>query len=118
MGGDFKKNFEKYQKNNEEVRFLMVGTLEPRKGHLDIINAIYFLNKNHKLDIRLDIIGNLGWHYENILKKINYVKKQNCKVFSIQEFQIKNCLCIIQNLQQSLRLPLMKDRTSNYGSIL
>ena len=81
MGGDFKKNFEKYQKNNEEVRFLMVGTLEPRKGHLDIINAIYFLNKNHKLDIRLDIIGNLGWHYENILKKIKYVKKQNCKVF-------------------------------------
>ena len=74
----------------------MVGTLEPRKGHLDIINAIYFLNKNHKLDIRLDIIGNLGWHYENILKKIKYVKKQNCKVFYHSGVSEKNCLCLFK----------------------
>ncbi len=40
--------------------FLMVGTVEPRKGHLQILEVFEALARTQR-DIRLEICGRLGW---------------------------------------------------------
>ncbi|WP_171941111.1 glycosyltransferase [Herbaspirillum rubrisubalbicans] len=46
--------------SSETVNFLMVGTIEPRKGHLQTLDAFERLwREGH--DISLTIIGNEGW---------------------------------------------------------
>ena len=49
----------------------MVGTLEPRKGHMNILKAFKILIDKYKVNASLDIVGNLGWDYQNILNFIN-----------------------------------------------
>lgn len=42
------------------ARFIMVGTLEPRKGHLQALDAFESLWRQGK-DVRLYVVGNEGW---------------------------------------------------------
>lgn len=49
--------------------YLMVGTLEPRKGHLDVISAFGELWKAGRQD-RLVIVGRLGWHVDDLRHQI------------------------------------------------
>lgn len=50
--------------------FLMVGTIEPRKGHLQTIQAV-----SHLLDqgenITLVIVGKKGWMIDNVIAELN-----------------------------------------------
>lgn len=45
---------------NDKISFLMVGTLEPRKGHLQVLEAFEILWKKG-IDINLIIVGKEGW---------------------------------------------------------
>jgi glycosyltransferase involved in cell wall biosynthesis len=45
---------------NNEIQFIMVGTIEPRKGHLEVVRAFIKLWDEHKL-VRLTIVGKWGW---------------------------------------------------------
>ncbi len=47
--------------------FLMVGTLEPRKGHAQVLQAFEQLWEN-KFDINLVIVGKVGWIGEHFIK--------------------------------------------------
>ncbi|WP_018859991.1 glycosyltransferase family 4 protein [Rhizobium sp. 42MFCr.1] len=49
--------------------FIMVGTLEPRKGHtvaLDAFDALW----SQGIDIKLTIIGKAGWGVESLIRRI------------------------------------------------
>ena len=90
LGANFKKKIEypkitskknKKPKQNEEVRFLMVGTLEPRKGHLNVLEGFAHLVDKLKINARLDIVGNLGWDYDKILKFLNSSELYETKIF-------------------------------------
>ncbi|GLV24658.1 hypothetical protein TomTYG45_10990 [Sphingobium sp. TomTYG45] len=48
---------------------LMVGTLEPRKGHIDVLAAFSELWSQGAED-RLVLVGRLGWHVEDLHKAI------------------------------------------------
>jgi len=49
--------------------FLMVGTVEPRKGHLEVLEAFNWLwAKNHK--VNLIIVGKPGWMMDEFLLRI------------------------------------------------
>src|SRR5690606_30993931 len=50
--------------------FLMVGTLEPRKGHQHIIEAFSIL-WSEGIDVNLVIVGKVGWNIATLLKTIN-----------------------------------------------
>ncbi|WP_051328262.1 glycosyltransferase [Desulfatirhabdium butyrativorans] len=50
--------------------FLMVGTVEPRKGHLQVIDAFEIL-WSKGLDNRLVIVGKDGWMNEDITTRIH-----------------------------------------------
>ena len=55
--------------NNGSCAFLVVGTIEPRKGHAQILGAMEALWKNHSED-SLVLIGKAGWGVEDLVKKI------------------------------------------------
>ena len=55
----------------EQVVFLMVGTLEPRKGHAQVLEAMTDLWQAGE-DILLVIAGKKGWKIEQLVKSINH----------------------------------------------
>jgi glycosyltransferase involved in cell wall biosynthesis len=49
--------------------FLMVGTLEPRKGHVQILDAFEHLWQNG-IEANLVIVGKLGWLVDNLVERL------------------------------------------------
>jgi len=60
--------------------FLMVGTVEPRKGHLQTIKAFEILWQKG-LDINLVIVGKEGWMVEHVIDLIRTHKELNKRLF-------------------------------------
>ena len=48
---------------------ITVGTIEPRKGQLDLLDAFEIL-REERFDIRLFIVGNYGWQSEKLIERI------------------------------------------------
>jgi glycosyltransferase involved in cell wall biosynthesis len=57
--------------------FLMVGTMEPRKGHSQVLDAFEML-WSQGTEVNLIIIGKQGWNVESLVEKINN-NSQICK---------------------------------------
>lgn len=71
--------FEEKNKTNKPV-FIMVGTIEPRKGHEQILEVFYRL-LDLGYDVRLNIIGKYGWGCANVIKKMKGSCYFNKKIF-------------------------------------
>jgi len=70
LGADFStKTKVPVQRHGAENRFLMVGTLEPRKGHGVALAAFEHLWALGHNDI-LVIVGRLGWNIDSLAQKI------------------------------------------------
>jgi len=81
----------KYKKAlSGKVNFLMVGTLEPRKGHYDIIKTFEILwEKGY--DVNLIIIGRKGWCIDWLEKYIKNHTQYKRKLFwfdSIDDYEL------------------------------
>lgn len=66
---------------NFKYNFLMVGTIEPRKGHkiiLDLFSQLWALQENN---ISLTFIGKEGWMVGELIKSINNSKYFNKTLF-------------------------------------
>lgn len=63
-----------------EDTFLMVGTIEPRKGHAEVLEAFEMLWKNGE-NIKLIIVGKQGWMVEETIGAIMSSKELNKKLF-------------------------------------
>ena len=48
---------------------LMVSTIEPRKNHLSLLSAWEQMRTEHFPDLKLVVVGMLGWNFEPIVKK-------------------------------------------------
>jgi len=48
---------------------LMVSTIEPRKNHLSLLSAWEQLRTDQFPNLKLVVVGMLGWSYESIVKK-------------------------------------------------
>jgi glycosyltransferase involved in cell wall biosynthesis len=48
---------------------LMVSTIEPRKNHLTLLSAWERLRASTEPDLKLVLVGALGWHYLDIVRK-------------------------------------------------
>lgn len=59
---------------------LMVGTLEPRKGHADVLAAFSALWRQGA-DDRLVLVGRLGWHVEDLRDAIRTHPEHGGKLF-------------------------------------
>ncbi|MFT5660598.1 MAG: glycosyltransferase involved in cell wall biosynthesis [Sulfurimonas sp.] len=58
-----------HKKIKKSPNFLMVGTIEPRKGHVQVLQAFDILWKEG-LDIHLTIVGKTGWMVDEFTKRL------------------------------------------------
>lgn len=62
-----------------DSRFLVVGTIEPRKNYVAILDAFERLHKIRP-EVELRIIGNIGWKYTEIIQRISTLQKRGVKL--------------------------------------
>jgi glycosyltransferase involved in cell wall biosynthesis len=60
--------------------FLMVGTLEPRKGHAQVLEAFEQLWQTG-VDVNLDIVGKQGWMVEALVDRLRAHPELNKRLF-------------------------------------
>ena len=60
--------------------FLMVGTLEPRKGHTQVLQAFEQLWQKNQ-NVSLIIVGKQGWMVEALIKKLQTSPELNKRLF-------------------------------------
>ena len=95
LGADFKKKstaeirpsveLEKLFKQDGSSVWLMVGTIEPRKNHITVIEAFDKLWKQG-MNIKLVIVGRIGWKCEETLDRI-----QNNPMYGKSLVYLKDC---------------------------
>ncbi|MGD1948550.1 MAG: glycosyltransferase family 4 protein [Leptolyngbyaceae cyanobacterium] len=66
-----------------KITFLMVGTIEPRKGYAQVIEAFDLLWKSD-LDINLVIVGKHGWNVDTLVQKLKQNDSVNSRFFWLQ----------------------------------
>jgi glycosyltransferase involved in cell wall biosynthesis len=71
------------EKIKNGISFLMVGTLEPRKGHLQVLDAFECLWKAGK-SINLVIAGKKGWMVDDLVKRLSGHTELNKRLFWLQ----------------------------------
>jgi glycosyltransferase involved in cell wall biosynthesis len=95
--------------------FVMVGTLEPRKGHNDILDVFDALWE-HGEDVNLVIVGKQGWEVEALAQRIKTHKEYHHRLFWLEGIsdeyldQIYSaCTCLIAaSYGEGFGLPLIE----------
>lgn len=107
-------------KLSQNVSFLMVGTIEPRKGYQQVIDAFEILWAKN-IEINLVIVGKLGWMVEEIANQIKNHPRLNVNLFWLDgisdEYLGKiylacNCL-IAASFGEGFGLPLIEAANNN-----
>jgi glycosyltransferase involved in cell wall biosynthesis len=71
------------------INFLMLGTIEPRKGHIQTLHAFEMLWKEG-IDINLVIVGKQGWLVDNFISKLKNHPTLNKKLFWLKDLDDKS----------------------------
>ena len=95
--------------------FLMVGTLEPRKGHADILDAFDVLWREGE-DINLVIVGKMGWKIEDLAERIRSHPELNQRLFWLAGISdeyldaiYSSCACLVSaSYGEGFGLPLIE----------
>ncbi|MEN9735393.1 MAG: mannosyltransferase [Actinomycetota bacterium] len=105
-------------RNRNKKILLMVGTIEPRKAHLQIIN--YLSKSKLNEEIFLVIVGRLGWKSSDFLA---IIKKRSTKKFSIWFDNLsdegivhlykKSNLYLAASFDEGFGLPLLEARAND-----
>lgn len=125
LGADIKSISSKkalYTKDKEQLSilkstktFLMVGTVEPRKGHAQTLDAFEKL-WHSDLSFNLVIVGKQGWMVEDLVERIQNHKEFNNRLFWLEGindeyleelYKQSNCL-IAASYGEGFGLPLIE----------
>lgn len=100
---------------DKPIVFLMVGTVEPRKGHADVLEAFERLwTKGHT--IHLHIIGKRGWMVEELCTHIEQHPKRGHQLFyfeqvddaTLHEAYRRADAVIVASIDEGFGLPLIE----------
>ena len=104
----------------KRLNFLMVGTLEPRKGHAQTILAFEKLWKDG-LEANLIMVGKEGWENEKLVNYITNHSYYNKRLFWLKQisdefldkiYSISDCL-IVASLGEGFGLPIIEGAQKN-----
>ncbi len=95
--------------------WLMVGTIEPRKNHLCVIDALDEIWQQ-RTDVKLIIVGRIGWKCEDILDRIqshphfgkNLIYLKDCADEELKYCYQKASGLIFASLSEGFGLPLVE----------
>lgn len=99
----------------ETKSFLMVGTIEPRKGHKQTLLAFEMLLKSNE-DINLVIVGKEGWMMEDFIMKLKNHPELNKRLFWLEDisdeyllkiYEASDCL-VMASEAEGFGLPLIE----------
>ncbi|MBI1216319.1 MAG: glycosyltransferase [Alphaproteobacteria bacterium] len=71
--------------------FLMVGTIEPRKGHAQVLQAFELLWKQG-VDVNLVIIGKEGWMVDKLASKLRHHRELGQRLFWLDKASDKELM--------------------------
>jgi glycosyltransferase involved in cell wall biosynthesis len=95
--------------------FLAVGTVEPRKGHAQLLAAFEFLWEKN-IDACLVIVGKCGWSVENLSLRLQTHRERGLRLFWLENaddttlnslYKTANCL-IAPSFAEGFGLPLIE----------
>jgi glycosyltransferase involved in cell wall biosynthesis len=102
-------------KIRDTITFLMVGTLEPRKGHLQVLNAFDQLWNNGN-NINLVIVGKAGWKVNELMDRITNSSELGKRLFYLDSisdeylgelYSLSSCL-IAASYSEGFGLPIVE----------
>lgn len=99
----------------EHPTLLMVGTLEPRKGHTSIIQALDLLWTAGK-EINLVVVGKEGWRAHDIVTRIERHPEFNRRLFwfndasdeLLQQIYVSSVALVAASFNEGFGLPLIE----------
>ena len=102
-------------KDRSIIDFLIVGTIEPRKAHLEMLKVFELLWEEDK-QVRLTYVGKMGWMTEDIIGKFLNSDhfKENFFYFSqitdkeLQDMYEKTDVLIIPSYNEGFGLPILE----------
>lgn len=105
---------------NLRKNILMVGTIEPRKGHLIVLEAFEYLLEQKIVDFKLHIVGKPGWRAEAIIKRINSSNFINEKIIwhknlndeSLFKLYNTSRLFVAASIDEGFGLPIVEAASS------
>lgn len=109
---------------SRRISFLMVGTLEPRKGHSQVLDAFNYLWSSGK-DINLVLVGKKGWKIDDLVNRISNHDEFNKRLFWLSGvsdeylekiYQNSNCL-IAASYGEGFGLPIIEAAQKNIAVI-
>jgi len=103
------------KKISRRASFLMVGTIEPRKGHAQTLDAFEQL-WSQGVEANLVIVGKQGWKAEALISKLRHHPKLNEQLFWLDgisdeylEKVYDECICLIAASEgEGFGLPLIE----------
>ena len=116
LGSDIQtKPQPKNHHTNQTPSFLIVGTLEPRKGHAQLIKAFTLLLEQN-INITLTIVGKVGWNIEETLTLLNTNPYLNKNIFykniisdeELQHLYTSSDALLIPSNAEGFGLPLIE----------
>ena len=90
--------------------FLMVGTLEPRKGHAQVLSAFEMLWAEGK-EYRLVIVGKHGWNIDELVEKIKKHPQLQKRLYWLQGVSDE----YLERLYQSTRALIFSSKGEGFG---
>ena len=90
--------------------FLVVGTMEPRKNYMAILDSFEKLHALHP-HVELRIVGNLGWNYTDIVVRISNLQRLGAKLTWLQNLKDEE---LRREYQQTIAL-LYPSHFEGYG---
>jgi len=99
----------------DTITFLMVGTIEPRKGY-DIVLQAFEETWERNIDVNLVIVGKVGWNVDNLISKIETHPQLGKKLYWMKNISdeyleeiYSNCSCLIAaSDREGFGLPLIE----------
>lgn len=125
LGADFKKSKSEIESEDDisellcqfkrRRTFLVVGTLEPRKGHMQVLDTFEALWAEG-LDINLVIVGKQGWMVDDLASRLASHREKNHRLFWLggisdgfleRVYEASDCL-IASSYGEGFGLPLVE----------
>lgn len=125
IGTDFIQKKE-HLKNKENLQFLAVSTVEPRKKYDQIVGAFEIL-WNKGADFKLNIVGRAGWNNEKTINLIRNSKFYNKNLFwhekyisdqKLEELYESSCALIFASETEGFGSPLIEAIANNVPLIV
>lgn len=96
--------------NASSPYFLMVGTLEPRKGHKQVLDA-FDLMWSQGIDAKCVFVGRKGWRVDGLCRRIRSHKEWNRRLIWLDKVSDKDLLIIYKGA----KVVIVASETEGFG---